>query len=126
MKENRVLLVKIGLGRGTARKCKLNQDQHTNLFYIEEKGEGHGYQLEVIPAIKRFGCYYRIITLPDNTETLGNIFFQAKHYIELNDTPFVRKGLNNFIEKINKEVSCYLKALQKPTPSIETYFQSFV
>lgn len=126
MKEARVLLVKISLGRASARKNKLNQDQQTKLFSVEEKGEGHGFTIEMIPAIKKFGRYHRIITMPDNTEKLGDVFFKASHYAELSDTIYVRKGLTNFINKINRDIECYLNALQKPSCKVEKYFETFL
>ena len=126
VKEIRVLLVKINLGRGTVRKVPLNQDQQTNIFTIEEKGDGHGYTIEMVPAIKKFGCYYRVIKMPDGTEIAGNIFFQAKHYTELSDSIMVRQGLSNFITKVNKDIHSHMKVLQKGRKQIERYFESFV
>lgn len=126
MKEERVLLVKFSLGRGTVRKCPLNQDQPTNILSTSNVEDGHGYSIEMVPAIKKFGCYYRVVTMPDKTEIAGNIFFQAKHYVELDDSAYVRQGLMNFIRKINKEAEAHIKALQKSKKSIEKYFESFV
>ena len=126
VKESRVLLVRINLGRGTANKIPLNQDQYTNIFSVEEKGESHGYTVEMIPAIKKFGCYYRVVQLPDGTEIAGNIFFRANHYTELNDLPHIRQGLNNFIRRVNREASAHIKALQKNQKCIERYLESFI
>jgi hypothetical protein len=125
-KEVRVLLVKINLGRGTARKVPLNQDQITNLFCIEEKGDGHGFTIEMVPAIKKYGRYYRVIKMPDGTEIEGDVFFRAKHYTELSDSNSIREGISNFIAKVNRECHSHMKVLQKSQKCIERYFESFV
>lgn len=126
IKEVRVLLVKINLGRGTVRKVPLNQDQQTNIFSIEEKGDGHGFTVEMVPAIKKFGRYYRVIKMPDGREIEGDVFFQARHYTELSDSTYIRQGLSNFIAKVNTECHSHMKVLQKGRKQIERYFESFV
>ena len=126
MKEERVLLIKFSLGRATVRKCPLNQDQPTNILSTFKEGDGHGFTIEMVPAIKKFGCYYRVVTMPDKSEIAGNIFFQAKHYVELCDSTYVRQGLSNFISKINKEAESHIKVLQRSKRIIEQYFESFV
>lgn len=125
-KDVRVLLVKINLGRGTVRKVPLNQDQVTNIFCIEEKGDGHGFTIEMVPAIKKYGRYYRVIKMPDGTEIEGDVFFRAKHYTELSDSNSIREGISNFIMKVNKDIHSHMIALQKGSKSIERYFESFV
>jgi hypothetical protein len=121
----RVLLVKITLGRGTHRKCPLNQTQKTNIYSISKEDEGHGYIIEVIPAIKMFERYYRVIQMPDGTEREGNIFFNVKHYAILADTPFVRQGLFTFIASLNKQIEAQMKVLQRSEEHIQRFFESF-
>ena len=106
----RVLFVKFILGRDTLRKYPLNHDQKTNIFSTDIKWNGHGYLVEVIPAIFRFGRFYRIITMPDGSEKEGNLFFENRKYAMLNDTLYVRNGLSKYIEEIeifnNKRNDC--------------------
>ena len=124
VKETRVLLVKVTVGRGTIRHLPLNQDQNTHIFSVEEKGNQHGYMMEMVPAIKRFGCYYTIVKLPDGTEQIGNVFFNAKNYTAVNDSVLVRKGLINYLKKMNEAVEKAMKTFQRPTKSMERYFES--
>lgn len=126
IKEERVLLVRINLGAGTARKVPLNQDQLTNIFSTLKECDGHGFIIEMIPAIKKFGRYHRVIKMPDKTEIIGDVFFRAKHYTELSDSAYVREGISNFIRKVNKDIHSHMIALQKSQKHIERYFESFV
>jgi hypothetical protein len=123
-KETKVLLIKITLGRGAARHCPLMQDQKTNIFSIEDKGNNHGYVMEMIPAIRKFGCYHTVVKLPNGEELIGNIFYSAKDYTAIADTPLIRKGLILYLKKLNESVDKALKTFQKPTKSIERYFES--
>jgi hypothetical protein len=123
-KETRVLLVRIIIGRGTARHFPLNQDQKTNILSIEDKGNQHGYMMEMVPAIKKFNRYHTVIKLPNGEELLGDIFFKAKDYTVISDTELTRKGLVSYLKEMNKAVEKALKTFQKPTKSIERYFES--
>ena len=122
----RVLFVKFILGRDTLRKYPLNHDQKTNIFSTDIKWNGHGYLVEVIPAIFRFGRFYRIITMPDGSEKEGNLFFENRKYAMLNDTLYVRNGLSKYIEEIEKRLQKQLSVLQKSESQLERFFESFV
>ena len=126
MKQTRVILVRITIGRGTARKHPLNQDQSTNLFSVEQKGNNHGLMIETIPAIKKFNCFYKIVTMPDGSEVTGDIFMGAKNYTEIEDSPYTRKGLESFVREINDRVIKCMKTMQKPTKVIEHHLASLV
>ena len=126
MKEQRILLVRLIVGRETARKHPLNQDQYTNIITVETTGVGNGMMIEMIPAIERFGSCYTIVRLPDGKEIPGNIFFKAKDYTRIPDTPATRQGLLTLIKKRNQQDEALLKIMQKDKKSIQRYVESFL
>lgn len=125
-KERRVLLVRAIVGRDTARRCPLNHDQLTNILSVEPFGRCNGVMLEVVQAIEYMGCYYTIFKLPDGTEHKGNIFFKAKDYTKISDTPELRIGLAKLIKERTERDQKLLRSLQKDKKGVERFIETFL
>jgi len=122
--EHRVLLIRIIVGRGTVRHHPVNQDKLTNILSVETVGNNHGSMIEMIPAIRKYERYYKLVKMPDGVEIMGDIFYNAKNYAEFDDTPFIRRGVIRLIREIDSNVDNKLKMLQKNRKSVERFFES--
>lgn len=125
MKEERVLLVRIVVGKATARKIPLKQDQRTKILSVDKSGNANGIHVEMIQALKIQRCYYRMIELPDQTVVCGNILFEAKHYAELKNTPLIRKGISKYIENLNLQLQKHIRFFELTKERIESNLEDY-
>ena len=112
VKIKKVILIKISIGRATARVNPLNEDQPTKILSIEKDKNAFGMMIEVIPAYKKFGVYYKRVSLPDGKEIEGDIMF-IRDFEEFEDTPLVNLGINKLIKRINNDNAKLLLNMQK-------------
>lgn len=122
-KTKKVILIKILIGRATARINPLNEDQPTKILSIENSKNEFGVMLEIIPAYKKFGVYYKRISLPDGKEIEGDIMF-IKNFEEFEDTPDISIGINKLIEKMNNDNTKLLFNMQKSKNKIERFLSN--
>jgi hypothetical protein len=123
--DHRILLVRFILGRETARRYPLNQDQYTRILTVEQTGVGNGMMIEVIPAVEKYGRTYTVVTMPDGEEKLGNIIYKPQDYERIESTKWTRLGLIKMIEKHNLAILKQIRSLQKPKKSVEHYIETF-
>lgn len=116
--ERYVLLIKVIIGRGTALSNPPAADQYHKILSVERNKNNHGVLIDVIPAIRKFGVYYRAVILPDGTVIPGNIFYERTYQEIPVDDFSVFDGAVDLLSELDNTAKTLMNYFQTPVSTI--------